>query len=85
MRSAYDLDPAPAAPFAWRLRAACTPEVADWFWPVAGSKLSLKTETAKAALALCAGCPVLADCEGFELDNPTVFTHIAAGRVWWGL
>ena len=82
MRSAYDLDPAPADPQAWRLHAACSPATADWFWPLSTSRLSLHAEHTKAALALCARCPVLHDCDAHEQAQPVEFTHIAAGKVW---
>jgi len=82
MRSAYDLDPAPADPQAWRLHAACSPATAELFWPAAMGRPSLTSDSARAALALCAVCPVLADCDAHEQANPTESSHIAAGRLW---
>jgi transcription factor WhiB len=82
MRSAYDLDPTSADPHAWRLNAACGPATADWFWPLTTSRLSLHAEHTKAALALCAVCPVKAECYAHEQTQPVEHTHIAAGKVW---
>jgi len=82
MRSAYDLDPAPADPQAWRLHAACSPATAELFWPVSKGRISLLSSSARTALALCAVCPVLHDCDAHEQANPTGFAHIAAGRLW---
>jgi hypothetical protein len=81
-RSAYDLDPTPADPLAWRLSAACSPATAELFWPVSAGRISLSAAPTRAALALCERCPVLADCAAYESAHPTGFAHIAAGRLW---
>lgn len=51
----------------WRRRAACrhVPDDQRWiFWPGRGD-----TAAAEAAKAVCATCPVRADCLAFALDN----------------
>ncbi len=63
----------------WRMRAACSPKTAEWFWLLSGPNLT--ADNVK-ALALCAGCPVLRQCHAYEAANPQPYARIAGGRVW---
>lgn len=76
-RSAWGLDT--TADVDWRVRAACSPETAEWFWLVQGHRTKL-TLANKAALALCRTCPVIAECARYEAENPQPFARIAGGK-----
>jgi Transcription factor WhiB len=69
----------------WRQQAACSPQTADWFWfnnsRHGGGALSVNN---KAALGLCAQCPVRQRCYNDALDNPESEGRIAGGVVWAG-
>ncbi|MHB9862013.1 WhiB family transcriptional regulator [Streptomyces sp. YIM S03343] len=61
----------------WRHAAACAGEKTDLFFPVGESDAALKqTEQAK---AVCAVCPVRAECLRFALDT------CQADGIWGGL
>lgn len=67
----------------WEDKAACYPEVAEYFWPLATGGLSgtVLSQENKLALKLCASCPVRRECLQRELDNPQPWIRIAGGRV----
>lgn len=60
----------------WVRRAACRPEIAEWYWPLPGQNSSREIET---ALKLCSRCPVVRDCGQWALDN-----HMVEG-IWGGM
>jgi WhiB family redox-sensing transcriptional regulator len=54
----------------WRDRAACLDEDPELFFPIGSTGPALaQIEEAK---AVCARCPVLAECRAWALDNPTL-------------
>lgn len=64
----------------WRQSAACSPEVAEWFWLVQGHRTKL-TLANRNALRLCRSCPVLTQCARYEADHPQPYARIAGGKV----
>jgi WhiB family transcriptional regulator, redox-sensing transcriptional regulator len=56
-----------AADSDWRRRAACANADAELFFPVAD--LAVFPTAAVPALAICHGCPVVADCLATAIDN----------------
>ena len=65
----YETIPAPGP---WISRAACANEPTDLFFPEDGAE----TELAK---AICAGCPVRAECIGYAVAIPSL------DGIWGGL
>ena len=63
----------------WRDRAACRGYPTDWWFPTA-DRIPTKKHTTE-ALALCAVCPVRANCLEFALQFPS---HELPG-IWGGL
>lgn len=61
---------------AWRIRAACRDSAPELFFPIGATGLAL--EQIDAAKAVCARCPVQAECLEFALE-----TNQEAG-VWGG-
>jgi WhiB family redox-sensing transcriptional regulator len=52
----------------WRDRASCLDEDPELFFPIGNTGPALiQVEEAK---AVCARCPVLAECRAWALDNP---------------
>lgn len=49
----------------WVTDAACSPDVAEFFWPLPGQN----GPTVEAALKLCSRCPVVRECGQWALDN----------------
>lgn len=54
------------SPGGWVSRAACSPSVAEIFWPLPGQSSG---PTVEAALKVCARCPVIRQCGQWALDN----------------
>jgi WhiB family redox-sensing transcriptional regulator len=52
----------------WRNRAACLEENPELFFPI-GNSGPAQAQIAEAK-AVCARCPVLAECRAWALDNP---------------
>jgi WhiB family redox-sensing transcriptional regulator len=61
----------------WRARGACISADPDLFFPVSTAGLSRRQEAR--AKAVCARCPVRADCLQFALDSAQPY------GVWGGL
>ena len=51
----------------WRQRAACRDEDPELFFPL--SEIGPGTHQVARAKAVCASCPVRAECLGYALDN----------------
>lgn len=51
----------------WRLRAACRDEDPELFFPL--SEVGPGARQVERAKAVCAHCPVRAECLGYALDN----------------
>lgn len=69
----------------WRSRALCGLETAELFWLTDGNQYERRihlTADNLRAIALCKQCPVLAECENYELDHLDYTRRIAAGKVW---
>lgn len=60
----------------WVSDAACSPDVAEFFWPLPGRSSGPDID---AALKLCSRCPVVRDCGQWALDN-----HVTEG-IWGGM
>lgn len=60
----------------WVADAACSPDVAEFFWPIPGQNGG---PTIEAALKLCSRCPVVRDCGQWALDN-----NVTEG-IWGGM
>lgn len=75
----YAMGPVPA----WTDQAACSPEIAEWFWPhmKQGQNVVRLSEDNRRALKVCASCPVQAQCLEWELDHPQPHARIVGGRV----
>ena len=52
-------------PVNWRDRAACIDTPLEWFFPMPGPNLQREVKRAK---AICASCPVQADCLDYALE-----------------
>lgn len=63
----------------WRHRSACLEEDPELFFPIGNSGPAL--EQVEAAKAVCAGCPVVAECLAWALANPT----LTDDGVWGGM
>lgn len=61
----------------WRSRGACLRADPDLFFPISGRGASQRQE--RRAKAICAGCPVRAECLRYALDSRQVH------GVWGGL
>jgi hypothetical protein len=68
----------------WRTRAACSPDVAELFWPVydVAGRSGKFTASTESALRICSTCPVRQQCFDYELRNPAPHPRVAGGRVW---
>ena len=51
----------------WQLDAACRGEDSDLFFHPEGERGDVREARQKAAKAICAGCPVLAECRAHAL------------------
>lgn len=70
----------------WQARAACGPDTAELFWPAFGQGRppNVLPKAAKAALDICASCPVKRQCLEHAATNPEPYPRIAGGRLWMG-
>jgi Transcription factor WhiB len=82
-RSAYGLEAVRDED--WRTRAACTPDVAELFWPTYMYRQPTRlTSDTKVALRICHTCPVERLCYQDAVDHPEPYPRVAGGRLWMG-
>lgn len=80
-RSSWGLD---TARDEWRMHAECTPETAELFFVAPGNgRVGSQHVSAgnRAALEICARCPVTEQCLADALAHPAPVGRIAGGQV----